>query len=165
MNDEELTARARQLAKDGIRSAEAQALAQELLRQLADRLDGHAEIDRQEAIAASWHQRQAEGRSDLESCAACPDHRPVLDSDLGWYCAGCGRCPPCDGDLPGEEESPCDAHCGYVSSGQDLLEHMLWEHRPCTECGAVPIGVSSVTHEPGCPRLRPGYVYPPFEAG
>ena len=38
MNDEELIARARQLAEDGVRSAEAQALARELLRQLADRL-------------------------------------------------------------------------------------------------------------------------------
>jgi len=40
VNDEELIARARQLAEDGIRSAEAQALARELLRQLADRLGG-----------------------------------------------------------------------------------------------------------------------------
>jgi hypothetical protein len=38
MNDRELAARARQLAEDGVRSAEAQALARELLRQLADRL-------------------------------------------------------------------------------------------------------------------------------
>lgn len=42
MNDQELAARARQLAGDGVRSAEAQALARELLRQMADRLDGHA---------------------------------------------------------------------------------------------------------------------------
>jgi hypothetical protein len=43
VNDEELIARARQLAEDGVRSAEAQALARELLRQLpdlAERLDG-----------------------------------------------------------------------------------------------------------------------------
>jgi hypothetical protein len=27
--------------------------------------------------------------------APCPDHRPVLDSELGWYCAGCGsEAPP-----------------------------------------------------------------------
>ena len=39
MNDEELIARARQLAEDGVRSAEAQALARELLRQVADRLE------------------------------------------------------------------------------------------------------------------------------
>ena len=41
MNDQELAARARQLAEDGVRSAEARALARELLRQLADRLDGN----------------------------------------------------------------------------------------------------------------------------
>jgi hypothetical protein len=40
VNDQELAARARQLAEDGVRSAEAQALARELLRQLADRLEG-----------------------------------------------------------------------------------------------------------------------------
>ena len=39
MNDQELAARARQLAKDGISTAVAQALARELLRQLADRLE------------------------------------------------------------------------------------------------------------------------------
>jgi len=39
VNDEELIARARQLAEDGVRSAEAQALARELLRQMADRLE------------------------------------------------------------------------------------------------------------------------------
>ena len=44
MNDEELIARARQLAEDGIRSAEAQALARELLRQLADRLEDAAYV-------------------------------------------------------------------------------------------------------------------------
>ena len=46
MNDEELIARARQLAEDGVRSAEAQALARELLRQLADRLEQAAEAKR-----------------------------------------------------------------------------------------------------------------------
>ena len=25
-----------------------------------------------------------------ERRAACPDHRPVLDSDIGWYCPACG---------------------------------------------------------------------------
>jgi len=43
MNDEELIARARQLAGDDIRSPEARALARELLRQLADRLDAAEE--------------------------------------------------------------------------------------------------------------------------
>jgi hypothetical protein len=39
VNDEELIAEARRLSRDGIRSPEAQALARELLRQLADRLE------------------------------------------------------------------------------------------------------------------------------
>ena len=64
-----------------------------------------------------------------------------------------------------ETESPCDFHCGYVSSGQDLWDHVFREHRTCTECGNVPGGQDqdvAVTHKPDCPRLRPGYVYPPF---
>jgi hypothetical protein len=24
----------------------------------------------------------------------CPDHRPVLDSEAGWYCAACGSDAP-----------------------------------------------------------------------
>ena len=76
MNDEELIARARQLAEDGVRSAEAQALARELLRQLADRLDGHAAAQATEAPTA------------------CPNHRSVLDSDVGWYCPTCGSAAP-----------------------------------------------------------------------
>lgn len=60
-----------------------------------------------------------------------------------------------------EPESPCDARCGYVSSGRDLIDHMRWEHRHCGECGSEPRSRhESVTHEPGCPRLRPGYTYP-----
>jgi len=67
-----------------------------------------------------------------------------------------------------ETESPCDFHCGYVSSGQDLWDHVFREHRTCTECGNAPSGLHqdvAVTHEPDCPRLQPGYIYPPFEAG
>jgi hypothetical protein len=61
-----------------------------------------------------------------------------------------------------ETESPCDYRCGYVSSGRDLREHIFWEHRPCTECGARTTGrPESLTHRPDCPRLQPGYVYPP----
>jgi len=60
---------------------------------------------------------------------------------------------------------PCDIRCGYVSEGLDLLQHMRFEHVRCTECGNEPIGVSSVSHKPDCPRLRPGYVYPPFDGG
>jgi hypothetical protein len=29
--------------------------------------------------------------------AACPDHRPVLDSAVGWYCPACGSDAPPDG--------------------------------------------------------------------
>jgi hypothetical protein len=61
-------------------------------------------------------------------------------------------------------DDPCDFHCGYVSHGRDLLEHMLWEHRDCTECGArAPEPPDSLTHRPNCPRLQPGYTYPPVE--
>jgi len=28
---------------------------------------------------------------------ACPDHRPVLDSAVGWYCPACGSDAPPDG--------------------------------------------------------------------
>jgi hypothetical protein len=59
-----------------------------------------------------------------------------------------------------EIEESCPARCGYVSSGQDLLEHEMYEHVRCTECGRGPIGVHSVSHKPDCPRLQPGYVYP-----
>jgi predicted RNA-binding Zn-ribbon protein involved in translation (DUF1610 family) len=59
-----------------------------------------------------------------------------------------------------ETEENCSQHCGYVASGLDLWLHERYEHFPCTECGAAPIGVHAVSHEPGCPRLQPGYVYP-----
>ena len=29
-----------------------------------------------------------------EARGACPDHRPVLDSEVGWYCAACGSDAP-----------------------------------------------------------------------
>ena len=59
-----------------------------------------------------------------------------------------------------ETESPCDFHCGYVSSGLDLWLHVMHEHARCPHCGNSPIGVHSVIHEADCPRLQPGYVYP-----
>lgn len=78
MNDQELTARAREAgAKLRRRPGDLDRLAGELLAELADRLDGQTELDRQEAIAAGWHQRQAEGRSDLEGCAAEADLPPI----------------------------------------------------------------------------------------
>jgi hypothetical protein len=29
-----------------------------------------------------------------DDSAKCPDHRPVLDSEAGWYCAACGSDAP-----------------------------------------------------------------------
>jgi hypothetical protein len=67
-------------------------------------------------------------------------------------CGGCEdiACKTCAGAGPDE---PCFHRCGYVSSGADLLDHELLEHVRCTECGADPIGVHPVIHEPDCPRL------------
>jgi len=56
---------------------------------------------------------------------------------------------------------PCLAGCGYWSDGPDLADHMFWEHQPCADCGATPAGNCSVTHRSDCPRLQPGYTYPP----
>jgi hypothetical protein len=61
--------------------------------------------------------------------------------------------------MTGAGES-CSQHCGYVSSGLDSWLHERYEHFRCAECGAVPIGVHSVSHEQWCPRLQPDYVYP-----
>lgn len=61
----------------------------------------------------------------------------------------------------GEPEEECAAHCGYVSSGQGLIDHMRWEHAECTECHARPAGEGyAVSHYSTCPRLQPGYAYP-----
>jgi predicted RNA-binding Zn-ribbon protein involved in translation (DUF1610 family) len=59
-----------------------------------------------------------------------------------------------------ETEEPCSRRCGYVSSGLELWLHERHEHFRCPDCGREPIGVSSVSHERDCPRIRPGYVYP-----
>ena len=66
-----------------------------------------------------------------------------------------------------ETGSPCDFHCGYVGPpDQDFRDHIIWEHRAsCTDCGARK-GLerwSSLTHRLDCPRLQPGYVYPPLD--
>lgn len=34
----------------------------------------------------------------------CPDHRPVLDTGVGWYCAACGAEAPPDAAAPGPAE-------------------------------------------------------------
>ena len=61
-----------------------------------------------------------------------------------------------------ETESPCDFHCGYESSGRDLWEHVFWEHRDCTECGArAPERPYSPPTGRRALGLQPGYNYPP----
>lgn len=54
--------------------------------------------------------------------------------------------------------------CGYVSGGDERAdwEHMYWEHRACADCGQEPRDGDSVTHSLSCPRLQPGYTYPPL---
>jgi hypothetical protein len=67
-----------------------------------------------------------------------------------------------------EPDEPCSHHCGYGSSGRDLLEHEIWEHRTCADCGAGPgqyLEIHAVTHRQDCPRLQPGYIYPVQVAG
>jgi hypothetical protein len=93
VNDEELIAEARRLSRDGIMSPEAQALARELLRQLADRLDPPARIA--EAVVSSW----CKGCRRTTLSTPCP--RCGRD---GAACARCLRCQPCDGPVPDEEE-------------------------------------------------------------
>jgi hypothetical protein len=58
------------------------------------------------------------------------------------------------------DTEPCDFRCGYESSGQDLLEHVMHEHRRCPHCGNEPMGCHAVSHNQACPRLEPGYRYP-----
>lgn len=59
-------------------------------------------------------------------------------------------------------ESPCDFHCGYAGpADQKFWEHVFHEHRRCPDCGNEPFDRhTAVRHNPDCPRLRPGYVYP-----
>jgi hypothetical protein len=81
VNDQELAARARQLAGDGIRSAEAQALARELLRQLADLAE-----------------RAGGGNSPAPVIGYLIDGKVWHPSDVTIVRQDC------DGDLPGEED-------------------------------------------------------------
>jgi hypothetical protein len=64
-----------------------------------------------------------------------------------------------------DTSEPCTQRCGYVDEGQDLLDHERYEHVPCPLCDSKPIGVSSVSHEPGCPRLRADHTYEAERAG
>lgn len=68
--------------------------------------------------------------------------------------------------MSGYDRHECPAgspDCGYVSDGDETAdwEHMHWEHQPCTDCPAVPRDGDSLTHSSNCPRLQPGYAYPP----
>ena len=92
MNDEELIAEARRVARmlSGSRS-DLGRLAAELMRQVADLAEARAAAP--DAIVLAWCKRCEQGTASI-SCPKCD----------GPACAGCGRCPPCDGDLPAEEE-------------------------------------------------------------
>jgi hypothetical protein len=90
MTDEELIAEARRVGYLLRRcSGDVDRLAGALLAELADRLDGRAP----EVIVRAWCKR----------CRHATMSVPCPECD-GPACAGCGRCPPCDGDLPDEEE-------------------------------------------------------------
>ncbi len=108
MTDEELIARARELAAvqgaaavnerfpgwhdetQTVAYVEAFGTAQHLLAELADALDRHSAP---EVIVLAWCKRCERGTVSVP-CPGCG----------GPACAGCGRCPPCDGDLPDEED-------------------------------------------------------------
>ena len=94
MNNEELIAEARRVGAE-LRAHAAFApagdldrLAAELLRQMADRLGAAPEV-----IVRAWCNGCEHGTASI-ACLRCG----------GPACAGCGRCPPCDGDLPAGEE-------------------------------------------------------------
>ena len=81
MTDEELIAEARRAGAELLRRPGApDRYYGGLLKELADRLDGHA--------AAQITAPQP------EKPAACPNHRSVLDSAAGWYCPTCGSASP-----------------------------------------------------------------------
>jgi hypothetical protein len=112
MTDGELIAEARRLAGVRLWSAAAQALAREQLRQLADRLERVTAAGEADAFPYCRHCRRGTWSKPCPGCggpacarcgrcpdcddpAPCPDHRPVLDSEAGWYCAACGsEAPP-----------------------------------------------------------------------
>lgn len=97
MNDQELAAEARRVAPRLSPGASAITLklAAELLRQQADRLDGPAPLIGYLIDGRLWHPSDVTiVRQGAEARAGCPDHRPVLDSVAGWYCAACGSDAP-----------------------------------------------------------------------
>ena len=64
-----------------------------------------------------------------------------------------------------QSQEGCSYRCGYADEGQNLLDHERHEHVRCPLCGREPIGVSSVSHMEGCPRLLPDHTYEAEEAG
>ena len=50
----------------------------------------------------------------------CPDHRPVLDADVGWYCAACGAEAPADAPAPAPAGRP-------ATSGPDETASLVGE--------------------------------------
>jgi hypothetical protein len=86
-DDRELAARAREVgARLRRRPGDLDRLAGVLLARMADRLDGHA--------AAYAFCKRCEAATASVPCPRCG--APA--------CAGCGRCPPCDGPVPDGEE-------------------------------------------------------------
>jgi hypothetical protein len=67
-----------------------------LIEQLAS-----APPERHRELAAAIRQAAAQI---TETLGACPDHRPVLDSEAGWYCAACGSDAQPGGQLRQEED-------------------------------------------------------------
>jgi hypothetical protein len=65
----------------------------ELRPHLAPHLAGLVEL-LADATPDQHRQLAAEIRHAAAQAAACPDHRPVLDSEAGWYCAACGSDAP-----------------------------------------------------------------------
>ena len=90
---------------------------------------------------------------------------PPRDPDV----CGVGYCE--DRWREGDSWHDCGGYCGncgiHLDEHGDRCNDVFREHIPCTECGNKPDGERGeypVSHKPDCPRLRPGYVYPPFEA-
>ena len=101
MNDEELIAKARQVGAElRGRHGDFDRFAGWLLEWMADRLvtagaagAGVPQDAAPEVIVRAWCKRCEHGTASIP-CPRCD----------GPACAGCGRCPPCDGDLPAEED-------------------------------------------------------------
>jgi hypothetical protein len=66
--------------------------ARHLLGELADRLDPPAPVPIATAVVVAWCKGCERGTASVP-CPRCD----------GLACAGCGRCPPCDGPVPDEE--------------------------------------------------------------